>query len=224
MTTGSRALVIWESSDLVNWSAARLVDVEGATAGMAWAPSAIYDAATKQWFVFWASRLYATDDPTHAGPASNDRIRYATTKDFRTFSAPRDYLALADTPIIDQEFRYLGKPNHWARYIKNETVNQVWVETTTSGLFGEWTRVPGYVRGETPREGAASFADNITPGKYYLLLDDYNQYLPYRTTDVNKPGSFASTGWTQFPEGLKHGSVTPLTKMEYDAVAARYLR
>lgn len=125
MTVGSKGLVTWESSDLVNWSAARLVNVEGATAGMVWAPSAIYDDATHQWFVFWASRFHAESDTGHIGSAVNDRIRYATTKDFKTFSAPKDYLALADTPVIDQEFQYLGKPNNWARFIKNETVNQV---------------------------------------------------------------------------------------------------
>lgn len=208
----------------MNWSAARLVNVEDETAGMAWAPSAVYDDANSQWFVFWASRLYAADDAAHTGPASNDRIRYATTKDFVTFSAPLDYLALEDTPIIDQEFQNLGQPDHWARYIKNETVNQMWVETTTTGIFGEWTRVPGYVRGETPREGAASFADNLVPGKYYLLLDDYTQYLPYQSTDVTRPGFWEPTGWTEFPTGLKHGSVTPLTQAEYDGVAGRYRR
>lgn len=206
----------------MNWSPARLVDVEGTTAGMAWAPSAVYDETTAEWAVFWASRLYAEDDTAHTGPASNDRIRFATTKDFETFSAPQDYLALADTPIIDQEFQYLGKPEHWARYIKNETVNQMWVETSSTGIFGEWTRVPGYVRGETPREGAAFFADNLSPGKYYLLLDDYTQYLPYQSMDVTEPGFWESTDWTEFPRGLKHGSVTPLTQEEYDAVAARY--
>jgi hypothetical protein len=41
--TGSRGIFVWESSDLVNWLNERLVVVEDATAGMVWAPEAIWD-------------------------------------------------------------------------------------------------------------------------------------------------------------------------------------
>lgn len=34
---------MWESTDLVNWTNERLVIVEDATAGMVWAPEAIWD-------------------------------------------------------------------------------------------------------------------------------------------------------------------------------------
>lgn len=220
---GSRGIVVWSSTDLTNWSAPKLVAVEGAEAGMVWAPSAVYDSASSQFYVFWASRLYAASDSSHTGTAGLDRIRYATTKDFTTFSAPQDYYAPSGTPVIDQEFQYLGTPGHFARFIKNETVNQVWQETTNGGLFGAWTRVPGYVREGSPWEGPASFADNLVTGKYHLLLDNYAQYLPYETSSIQKPSWVESSkdGW---PTGLKHGSVTQVTKAEYDRVLARYPR
>lgn len=41
--TGSRGIFVWESTDLVNWTNERLVVVEDATAGMVWAPEAIWD-------------------------------------------------------------------------------------------------------------------------------------------------------------------------------------
>lgn len=34
---------MWESTDLINWGNERLVEVEDATAGMVWAPEAIWD-------------------------------------------------------------------------------------------------------------------------------------------------------------------------------------
>ncbi|KAF4449930.1 hypothetical protein F53441_6849 [Fusarium austroafricanum] len=74
---GSRGLVVWPSKDLVNWSKP---SVESATAGMAWAPSAVWDGPTKQYYVFWAARHYAASDPEHKGAATLNRIRYATTK------------------------------------------------------------------------------------------------------------------------------------------------
>ena len=195
--------------------------VETSTAGMLWAPSAVYDDKTSQFYVFWSARHYSSSDTSHTGTATLDRIRYATTKDFITFSAPRTYLALSDTPLIDQEFQYLGTSGSFARFLKNETVNQVYQETTTGGLFGTWTRIPGYVRNESPREGPASFADNTTPGLYHLLLDDYTQYVPYQTSNIRSP-SWTASSTSGFPTGLKHGSVTPLTQAEYNAIAARW--
>lgn len=188
---------------------------------MVWAPSAVWDDATEQYYVFWASRLYDPSDTSHAGTAGLDRIRYATTRDFVTFSAPSDYLALASTPLIDQEFQYLGTPGAFVRFLKNETTNQVYQEKTTEGLFGSWTRIPGYVRNQSPLEGPASFADNLTPGLYHLLLDDYTQYVPFETSNILSPSWVASDN-SGFPAGLKHGSVTPLTQNEYNRIANKY--
>ncbi|KAF5636317.1 arabinase [Fusarium sp. NRRL 25303] len=218
---GSRGLVVWSSKDLVNWSKPSLRIVESDTAGMAWAPSAVWDDSTNQYYVFWAARHYSASDTEHKGTATLDRIRYATTKDFKTFSAPKDYHAPEGTGLIDQEFQYLGKPGHFARFLKNETINKVYQETTTTGLFGTWTRVPGYVRPESPLEGPGAFADLRTPGLYHLLLDDYTQYIPFQTSNILSP-NWEKSDFPNFPKGLKHGSVTPLTKKEYDAVAAKF--
>ncbi|KAI0409858.1 family 43 glycoside hydrolase [Xylaria palmicola] len=217
---GSRGIVIWKSTDLVNWSPPSLRIIEADTAGMAWAPSAVWDDATAQYYVFWSSRLYSKSDTGHTGTASLDRIRYATTQDFVTFSAPQDYHALPDTPLIDQEFLRTGTDS-FTRFLKNETVNQVYQENTTGGLFGSWTRVPGYLRPESPLEGPAAFADNTTPGLYHVWLDNYTQYVPYETSSLQTP-SWSASDASGFPVGLKHGSVTPLTQKEYDAIAAAY--
>ncbi|KAI1271806.1 family 43 glycoside hydrolase [Xylaria sp. FL0933] len=217
---GSRGIVVWKSTDLIEWSSPSLRTIEAETAGMAWAPSAVWDDETSQYYIFWSSRLYSTSDTGHTGTASLDRIRYATTQDFTTFSAPADYIADATTPLIDQEFLRTGT-NSFTRFLKNETVNQVYQENTTGGgLFGSWRRVPGYVRPESPLEGPAAFADNATPGLYHLWLDDYAQYVPYETSDIQSPGWVVSST-SGFP-ALKHGSVLPLTQAEYDAVAAAY--
>ncbi|KUI56290.1 hypothetical protein VP1G_03640 [Cytospora mali] len=221
--TGSRGIVVWKSTDLVNWSSSSLRIVEADTAGMVWAPSAVFNADENLYYVFWSARQYATSDTNHTGTATLDQIRYATTTDFVTFSAPGTYLALSDTPLIDQEFQYLGPTTGaYARFLKNETVNQVYQELTTGGLFGTWTRTAGYVSDESPLEGPAAFADNVTPGLYHLLLDDYTEYVPFQSSDIYS-GVWTKSNASTFPSGLKHGSVTPLTQEEYDAVSAKYL-
>lgn len=195
--------------------------MEDETAGMLWAPSAVWDSDTSQYHVFWSTQLYSPSDPSHTGTATLKRIRYATTRDFAAFSPPKDYLAPPRSAIIDQEFLYLGKPGHFARFYKNETAgSRVVIETTTNGLFGSWKTI-GNVRTEGRREGPAAWADNTVPGRYYLLLDDYTQYLPFQTNDVGTV-PWGVPRWPDFPKGLKHGSVTPLTSGEYEAIRLRY--
>lgn len=191
---------------------------------MVWAPSAIYDAASEQYYVFWASRFYPTSDPDHTGTAGNDIIRYATTKDFTTFSEPKDYISTSYS-VIDQEFQKLDGDNHFARFIKDESVGKVYQEITTTGLFGEWSRVggsSGFVTQDT-REGPASFRDNTDLSLYHLWLDNYSgngNYVPYQTDDIEN-GDYTQSSAPNFPQGLRHGSVTPVTQSQYDALKAK---
>ncbi|WP_431918343.1 hypothetical protein [Nonomuraea jabiensis] len=60
--TGSKSIVVWDSTDLVNWTGQRLVKVSGDTAGNTWAPKACYAEELGEYVVFWASKLYAQDD------------------------------------------------------------------------------------------------------------------------------------------------------------------
>ncbi|CAM5304768.1 hypothetical protein SGLAM104S_09050 [Streptomyces glaucescens] len=85
---GSKSVMIWESTDLVHWTDQRLVKVAPDNAGNTWAPEAYWDDSLDAYVVFWASKLYADDDPGHTGSTYN-KMLYATTKDFRTFSAPK---------------------------------------------------------------------------------------------------------------------------------------
>lgn len=125
---------------------------------MVWAPSAVWDEETSQYYLFWASRQYSASDTEHTGAATTlDTIRYTTTKDFVTFGEPADYLSLPDTAIIDQEFQYLGTPGAFARFYKDETNGKIVQEMTTDGLFGTWTRLDGYVTTDNQREGPACF-------------------------------------------------------------------
>ncbi|RDW81870.1 family 43 glycoside hydrolase [Coleophoma cylindrospora] len=221
-TFGSRGIVVWKSTNLVDWSNATLPIVEGPTAGMVWAPSAVWIEAEAQYYVFWSSQFFNASDTAHTGTPGNIRIRYATTKDFTTFSTAKDWINLADTSLIDQEIQYLGTSGHYARFLKNTTGQMVYQEVTTGGLFGTWKRIPGYVRPESRREGPASFADNTVPGLYHLFLDDYTEYLPYQTSNIDTTPIWLPSNFTNFPAGLKHGSVTPLLQAEMDRFAAKY--
>ena len=49
--------MVWESTDLVNWSDGRLAEIGIEGAGCVWAPEAIYDETRKKYMMFWASMV-----------------------------------------------------------------------------------------------------------------------------------------------------------------------
>ena len=95
--------------------------VEDATAGMVWAPEAIWDPAkgscleapempTKlttrigQYLVHWASKFYPASDSRHTGSPSNIRIRYAYTIEVENLrDAPQTVLVRDQLPVSRHE-------------------------------------------------------------------------------------------------------------------------
>lgn len=220
---GSRGIFVWESSDLATWTSERLVTVEDASAGMVWAPAAIWDPEKGQYLVHWASKFYASSDPQHSGAPSPIRIRYAHTPDFVTFSAPRDYVDKAPVNVIDLDILPLGN-NAYARFMKDESAKNVFTEVSTTGLFGTWTRPGGATSTiASSVEGPAVYWDNVVAGKAHLLLDFYggDGYRPYESTDV-KGGKWTASSTSAWPKNLRHGSVLPVTAAQVSAVKARW--
>ena len=171
--TGSRGILVWESTALLTWTNERLVVVEDSTAGMVWAPEALWDASAGLYMVFWASKFvstaarplcrilallteqYTASDTAHTGTPSNTVIRYAHTPDFKTFSAPKTYIDRTPSDTIDLTILPLsaspGLANASAapasetflRFLKDETLKTVYTDYSTTGLFGTFTRPGG---------------------------------------------------------------------------------
>lgn len=221
--TGSRGIFVWESTDLLTWTSERLVTVEDPTAGMVWAPSAIFDPQKGQYLVYWASKFYPTSDPSHTGTPSSIRIRSAYTPDFKSFSKPTDYISRSPTNVIDLEILPLGN-NNFARFMKDESAKTVFSELSTTGLFGTWTRQGGATAViQKSVEGPAVFWDNVTPGKAHLLLDYYggDGYKPFESTDV-KGGKWTASEAGSWPKGLRHGSVLPVTGAQVERLKGKW--
>lgn len=85
---GSRAIEIWESDDLVNWSNQRHVTVSTEYAGNTWAPEAYWDAELGKYVVYWASNLYDSTDLNKRTALTYNRMMAVTTDDFVNFSEP----------------------------------------------------------------------------------------------------------------------------------------
>ncbi|KAK8053327.1 arabinosidase [Apiospora saccharicola] len=226
--TGSRGIFVWESIDLVNWGNERLVVVEDSTAGMVWAPEALWDASQEQYLVHWASKFYSASDTRHTGTPSNIRIRYAYTRDFRAFTAPQTYIDRNPTSIIDLDILPLypdADNQQYVRFMKDETRKTVFMEYSTTGLFGNWTRAGG--GGGTIAsqvEGPAAYRDNLVDGKVHVLLDFYggDGYRPYESTGDLRDNRWTASSRNGFPSNLRHGSVLPVNQTLFDALSKKW--
>jgi alpha-L-arabinofuranosidase len=79
------------SKDLIHWGPQKWVPVNENVVGAqnTWAPELFYDAAKREWLIFWATTVEGRFPETaHAGH-HNHRQYYVATKDFVTFSEPK---------------------------------------------------------------------------------------------------------------------------------------
>ena len=229
---GSQSLMVWESTDLVNWSKQRMVPVSAAIdAGCTWAPEAVYDERTGEYVVFWASKV--------AGDHySKQRLYYAKTRDFYSFTEPKIYIDYDQSSIDTTMIKANGSVY---RYTKNESdhTNQLGALTKTifvekgSDVLGSFTQIPSAVlnsRANQYVEGPTIYKLNQDDAKedtWCLLLDDFGGggYYPLLTTDLDS-GEFTrlQSGY-QLPGGdrtPRHGTPIRITAEEYANVADAY--
>lgn len=226
--SGSQSLMIWESTDLVNWSDQRMVEVSADIgAGCTWAPEATYDPLTGEYIVYWASRTPAVD--------SKQRLYYAKTRDFYTFTEPQVFIdydeSSIDTTIIK------GDDGYYYRYTKNEggatndlgaLTKTVFVERSET-LLGEWTHIPSDSLNENQWvEGPTIFKfnedDQTADQKYCLLVDNYGGggYYPLVTDDLSD-GVFSRPDTAyKMPSRARHGTPIRVTAEEYQNIMASY--
>ncbi|MHC5902992.1 family 43 glycosylhydrolase [Streptomyces sp. S6] len=225
--TGSKSIMVWESTDLTHWTNQRLVRVSPDSAGNTWAPEAYYDAKLGEYVVFWASKLY--DNEAHSGDTYN-RMMYATTRDFYTFSAPKVWVdrgySVIDSTVIQRGDTYyrLSKDE---RNNSSSTPNSKFIfeEKSDSLLSTSWTPVAeGIGKGTmSAAEGPLVFKSNTDDNKWYAFLDEFGGrgYIPFETTDLDK-GVWTPSSNYELPSRPRHGTVLPVTKAEYDRLLRAY--
>ena len=222
---GSRSIMVWESTDLVDWGEQRMVEVAPPEAGNTWAPEVIYDETTGEYVVFWASKLY--DNPEHTGN-SHQRIMYAKTRDFHTFTEPQVYMDYGYSIIDTTMIKHNGKIN---RFTKDERDNnasspygKMVFQEVGDSLFDPDFRLIKEGVGEMKWvEGPTIFKSN-TEDKWYLFVDEFGGrgYVPLETTDLDS-GIWNISASYELPTSPRHGTVIPITQSEYDLLYAKYV-
>lgn len=232
-TAGSQSIMVWESTDMVNWSDQRMVKVALDNAGCTWAPEAYYDELTGEYIVFWASK---TSDDNYG----IQKVYYCKTRDFYTFTEPEVWidlyrttdnkpLSIIDTSVISVMEN--GKKVYY-RFSKNEAGEdhdasggngKYTIIEKSDTLLGNWTEVKS-LKEEAWVEGGTCFKF-IGENKWCLLLDNFGGvgYYPLITNDIGS-GNFTKLDASEysFPSTMRHGTVIPLTQEEYDAVKNKW--
>lgn len=227
--TGSKSLAVWESTDLVHWSDMRLVKVSPDTAGNTWAPEAFWDPTQKAYVVYWASKLYDPADTAHTGSTYN-KMMYATTRDFWTFSEPKIWkdpgYSVIDSTVTEHNGTYY-------RLTKDERNHTSWTpcskfilqEKSTSLTDTDWTFVKDCIgsgnvsAGEGPTVFKANDAD-----KWYAFIDEFGGrgYVPFSTTNLGS-GTWTPEPTYSLPAKPRHGTVMGVTQAEYERLLSAYL-
>ncbi|KXK63980.1 1,4-beta-xylanase [Micromonospora rosaria] len=222
---GSRNLVVWESTDLVTWSAPWLLNVAGAIPDgrNAWAPEAIWNPASNDYHLYWATNATVNGVLKH-------RVYAARTTNFRSITTPQLYIDRAGAQdIIDTQIVELpaGVGSH--RYVRASRDGQITIEGSNS-LLGTWTHL-GNLSGigltGAQVEGPMWTKVN-TRNEWVLYLDQYASgrgYLPVLTTNPSSPATYRTAGAGSYHLGgtkKRHGAILNLTGAEQERVLARW--
>lgn len=216
---GSRSIVIWETTDLINWSSERLVEVGIPKAGCVWAPEAIYNERTDSYLVFWASMVKEEEDEN-----AKQRIYCSMTKDFYSFSEPLKYIE-AQNHIIDTTIVRDGE--YYYRISKDETTKNIKMDRCRDLLQGPFEPVVCEALEKiTGVEGPAAFKFNDSD-RWCLMVDQFatsGGYLPLVTKELSN-GEFHTLDKGCYDMGAtkkRHGSVLNIDEKEFDLLTKNY--
>lgn len=214
--SGSQAIMVWESTDLVNWTKQRMMTISaGIEAGCTWAPEIFYDETAGEYMVFWASKVKSDD-------YAKQRLYYCKTRDFYTFTEPQVWIDESHSTIDSTVVRDVD--GTYYRFTKNESKTYIYLEKSDS-LLGEWTMVNSNIASGV--EGPCCFAfneDDIEKAgaKWCLLQDAFGAggYYPMITDDLST-GNFTKIS-ANLPSRPRHGTVMNITEEEYKALTSKW--
>lgn len=203
---GSRSIVIWESTDLVNWSAPRLAEVAAEDAGCAWAPEAVYDEATHTYLVYWSSK-------NKSDGFGKQRIWATHTNDFKTFEKPFVFFDLPQGITETTIVREFGTYYRFSTLEKDGTISM----ETSNNVSGDWHEVADFSLKNQRVNGATPFVLKQSAGgalpTWGLFVDANRGYQGYVTEDLGS-GIFKGS-LTFFGDRFHAGSILPVTAEEY---------
>jgi hypothetical protein len=205
------------SKDLIHWSEQQYIPVmeHEHEALNAWAPEIYYEAATKQYMIYWATTIpgrFPKGDS--AGDNKyNHRLYYVTTNNFKTYTKAR-LLYDQGFNVIDGTITKWG--NQYAMVLKDETryppqknLRVAFSNTVTGGYGKPSAPITGKYWAEGPT--TLKIGNNLL-----VYFDKYteHQYGVVSSSDMEH--------WTDLsdklsmPKGIRHGTVFTVSRKELE--------
>lgn len=215
---GSKCLSMWESADLVHWSAQRLLPLGDEQFGCLWAPDVFYDPAPEDYVLHWSS--------SHSSNGFGDMgIWFSRTKDFQTFTPPKRLYQKEDAGVIDSAI-YVENGKYFM-FLKSDRNPERNILLQADRSEGPYTRIEAFDRSmlaveQGMYEGAT--ACRMEDGRWCLFLDYYGVpgdgqgYVPFLANSLESGEFIRADREFAFPYGYKHGTVIPITEEEYHRV------
>ncbi|WP_250443047.1 immunoglobulin-like domain-containing protein [Actinotalea sp. C106] len=189
--SGSLHIEVWESDDLVTWSEQRHVKVSSDYAGNTWAPEAFWSDELDTFVVFWASNLYPTTNPAERSAVTYNRMMYATTDDFVTFSEAQPWIDVrrgSGRGMIDSTVAQID--DTYYRFTKDEASMTIRAEKSTdllatvsgslpdsTGPADEWTLIKERIATGLPNgEPGGTFTSGEGPNLFRANDGDVNDH------------------------------------------------
>ena len=208
------------SKDLIHWSTQQTIPVMAheQDALNCWAPEIIYDGASKQYMIYWATTIpgrfkqgEATGDDKY-----NHRIYYTLTKDFKQFTKAA-VLYDKGFDVIDATIQQDG--NRYVMFLKNETLKPVAEKNIRVAVSDHLTY--GYsepstkITGDYWAEGPTAIKLN---GKWIVYFDKYIQHTYGAVTSADLKNWQDISDKLHLPKGTKHGTVLKISKKELNVL------
>lgn len=214
---GSKCLVMWESQDLINWSAQKMLRLGDENFGCLWAPDIIYDKEQEDYVIHWSSSHSCND----FGPKA---IFYSRTKDFEHFTSPRELYRKEDGGTVIDSAMYEEDGKYYC-FIKSEGQPSRVILAAGDHVTGPFYRVEAFDKSMALLEEGlyeAPTAFRTADGRWCLMLDFYGcgaegqGYVPFLADKLADGNFVRSDASFSFPYGFKHGTVLEITDEEYE--------
>jgi hypothetical protein len=250
--TGSRKVVVWESTDLVNWSEPRLVPVAPDGAGNAWAPEAFYDEKTGEYLIFYASvtsqneiwvnktRDFYTFTPAEkfVSNIGGNTLQYSSGTGWTPRNPPANATSTIDASIMEHDGYYYRSErinennNCYQRVDRVSKADGLLSDQWDITSLGSMESAPNINRAQGGLEGPEFYKLGSSAGehagKWVIMADQFaagTGYLPILMADPADPATWTAFSSSEYNFGFakkRHGNILPITEAEYKAVTEKY--
>ena len=201
------------SKDLIHWSKQKLLDVmqNEPQARNVWAPELFYDAAPKQFMIFWAStipgRFPAADKTGDDG--YNHRMYFTVTTDFDRLE-PARLLYEPGFNVIDATIVQDGK--RYVMFLKDETRHPPAKNlrvATAEAPAGPYSAPSAPITGKYWAEGPTAIR---LGDKWFVYFDRYTEHRYGLVTSKDLVHWDEESDKVRFPADHRHGSVLRVSR------------